>query len=73
MTIYQEKLKAKCQAARDSAPCLSCGGCSRDVDQEGACDICKDSTESNIRVKIGKTVEEAIRVLRHYGFTVEEK
>jgi hypothetical protein len=72
MTIYQEKLEAKCQAARDSAPCLSTV-CERKRNGEPICDVCKDSNEQYVRNATVYYVNEAIRVLEHYGFTVTEK
>ena len=72
MTIYQEKLEARCDAARKWAQCLSTA-CDRERRGEPICDICKDATEKQVRDTITKGVKEAIKILEHYGFTVEEK
>ena len=72
MTVYQEKLEARCQAAREWAQCLG-SACDRERNGEPICDICKDATEKQVRDTITKGVKEAIITLKIYGFTVEEK
>jgi hypothetical protein len=72
MTIYQEKLEARCEAARKWAPCLG-SACDRERRGEPICDGCKDTNEKYARDSITNSVKEAIKILEHYGFTVEEK
>ena len=72
MTVYQEKLEAKCQAAREWAQCLG-SACDRERNGEPIFDICKDANEKHVRDVITKGVKEAIITLKIYGFTVEDK
>ena len=72
MTVYQEKLEARCREARLWAQCLGTA-CDRERRGEPICDLCKDATEKQVRDTITKGVTEAIMTLKIYGFVVEEK